>query len=110
VFDAFNLYARYVSVSIRSQMQYRASFIMTTLAHFLMTGLEFLAIWVLFARFEHLGSWRLEEVCLFYGLINMAFALSDATSRGFDMFHTMVKGGDFDRLLVRPRSTVIQLA
>ncbi len=110
MFDAFNLYAQYVSVSIRSQMQYRASFIMTTLAHFLMTGLEFLAIWVLFARFEHLGSWRLEEVCLFYGLINMAFALSDATSRGFDMFHTMVKGGDFDRLLVRPRSTVIQLA
>ncbi len=108
--DGLTLYVRYISASFRSQMQYRASFIMTTLAHFLMTGLEFLAIWVLFARFEHLGSWRLEEICLFYGLINMAFALTDATSRGFDTFHHMVKTGEFDRLLLRPRSTVLQLA
>lgn len=108
--DALRLYAHYVSASFRSQMQYRASFLMTTIAHFFMTGLEFIAIWVLFARFEHLGQWRLEEICLLYGLINMAFALTDATSRGFDMFHTMVKSGEFDRLLLRPRSTVIQLA
>ena len=103
--SAIRLYAQYVSASFRSQMQYRASFIMTTVAHFFMTGLEFIAIWVLFDRFERLGTWRLEEVCIFYGLINMSFALTDATSRGFDLFATMVKSGEFDRLLLRPRST-----
>ena len=36
------LYFRYVSISIRSQLQYRASFIMQTLGHFLITGMEFL--------------------------------------------------------------------
>lgn len=110
MFDALRLYGHYVSVSFRSQMQYRASFIMLTFGHFFMTGLEFLGIWVLFARFDRLGDWRLEEICLFYGLINMAFALTDATSRGFDLFANMVKTGDFDRLLLRPRSTAIQLA
>ncbi|MBT5831765.1 MAG: ABC transporter permease, partial [Candidatus Latescibacteria bacterium] len=35
---------------------------------------------------------------------------ADAMSRGFDMFGNMVKGGDFDRLLLRPRSTALQLA
>ena len=105
--SAIRLYAQYVSASFRSQMQYRASFIMTTVAHFFMTGLEFIAIWVLFDRFERLGTWRLEEVCIFYGLINMSFALTDATSRGFDLFATMVKSGEFDRLLLRPRSTVL---
>ncbi|MFT5090183.1 MAG: ABC-2 type transport system permease protein [Planctomycetota bacterium] len=110
MFDDLRLYGHYVGVSFRSQMQYRASFIMLTLGHFFMTGLEFLGVWVLFARFEQLGQWQLEEVCLFYGLINMAFALTDATSRGFDTFSSMVKAGDFDRLLLRPRSTVIQLA
>jgi len=108
--DALRLYGRYVGVSFRSQMQYRTSFIMLTLGHFLMTGLEFLGVWVLFERFKNLGQWQLEEVCLFYGLINMAFALTDATSRGFDMFSSLVKAGDFDRLLLRPRSTVLQLA
>ena len=50
------------------------------------------------------------EVAIFYGLANIAFALSDAASRGFDLFGGMVKAGDFDRLLLRPRSTALQLA
>ena len=108
--DALALYGRYISVSFRSQMQYRASFIMLSLGHFTMTGLEFLGIWVLFDRFQRIEGWSLQEVALFYGIINMAFALTDATSRGFDAFADYVKNGGFDRVLLRPRSTVLQLA
>ena len=108
--DALRLYGRYIDVSFRSQMQYRASFIMLSVGHGLMTGLEFLALWVLFDRFVALDTWSLPEVALFYGLINIAFALCDACSRGFDLFSSMVKSGDFDRLLLRPRSTALQLA
>jgi ABC-2 type transport system permease protein len=108
--DSLRLYGRYVSASFRSQMQYRASFIMTTVAHFLMTVLEFLGILALFDRFGQLQGWQLPEVAVFYGVVNMAFAICDATSRGFDIFHAMVRTGDFDRLLLRPRSTVLQLA
>ena len=108
--DGLRLYGRYIGISFRGQMQYRASFIMLSLGHFLMTGLEFIGIWAMFDRFGSLEGWTLPEVALFYGLINMAFSLCDATSRGFDVFHTMVKSGEFDRLLLRPRSTVLQLA
>ena len=108
--DSLALYGRYISISFRSQMQYRASFIMLSIGQFAMTGIEFLGIWALFARFQRIEGWSLSEVGLFYGIINMAFALTDATSRGFDVFHTHVKSGDFDRILLRPRSTVLQLA
>jgi len=108
--DSLRLYASYLGISLRGQMQYRASFIMLTLGHFLMTGLEFAGILALFERFGHLQAWSLAEVALFYGMINMAFALCDATSRGFDIFHTLVRSGEFDRILLRPRSTVLQLA
>ena len=108
--NAFRLYLRYIAISFRSQMQYRASFVMQSVGHFLITGIEFLGIWALFDRFGSLGEWRLPEVALFYGIVNVAFAISDATSRGFDTFGGMVKSGDFDRLLLRPRSTVLQLA
>ena len=108
--DSLRLYGRYIDISFRSQMQYRASFIMLSLGHFLMTGLEFLGMLALFDRFEHLEGWTLPEVALFYGIINMAFSLCDATSRGFDIFPTMVKSGEFDRILLRPCSTVLQLA
>ena len=108
--DGLRLYGRYIGISFRSQMQYRASFIMLSVGHGVMTGLEFLGIWVLFDRFTALDTWSLPEVAFFYGLINIAFALCDAFSRGFDLFASTVKSGDFDRLLLRPRSTALQLA
>lgn len=91
-------------------MQYRASFLMLTAGQFLSNVLEFVGIWALFDRFGRLEGWGLAEVAVFYGVVNCAYALCDATSRGFDTFHLMVKTGDFDRLLLRPRSTVLQLA
>ena len=91
-------------------MQYRVSFTLLTLGHFTATAVEFLAILVLFDRFDALCPWSLAEVAFFYGLVNIAFAIADAAAFGFDRFGDMVKSGDFDRLLLRPRSTALQLA
>ena len=110
ILDTLYLYGRYLSVSIRGQMQYRASFVMLALGHMVTTGLEFVAILVLFDRFGTLAGWKLHEVAFIYGLVNISFAFADAMSRGFDTFGVMVKTGDFDRLLTRPRSTALQLA
>ena len=84
--DSLRLYKRYLGVSVRSQMQYRASFLMLSLGHFLETGIEFLGMAVFFDRFGHLAGWTLPEVGLFYGLVNVAFALAEAAARGFDSF------------------------
>jgi len=108
--DALYLYGRYISASVRGQMAYKASFIMLTLVHFVITGIEFITIIVLFARFGTLEGWSIAEVSVFYGLVAITFSLSDAAARGFDLFADMIKAGDFDRLLVRPRATALQLA
>ncbi len=107
--DAFRLYSRYIGISFRSQMQYRASFLMMSAGQFLLIGIEFLSIWVLFERFGSIQGWKLAEVALFYGMVNMAFATAEAVARGFDSFANLVKSGDFDRVLLRPRSTALQL-
>ena len=83
---------------------------MLSFAHLAGTAIEFVAILVMFDRFGSLTGWGLAEVAFLYGIVNIAFAISDAMSRGFDTFGDMVKSGDFDRLLVRPRSTALQLA
>ncbi len=109
--DALRLYARMISLSIRSQMQYRASFALTSLGQFVTTGVEIFGIWALFDRFGGLTPWTLPQVAFFYGIVNVAFAFTDALARGFDLFGTtFIKTGNFDRLLLRPRSTVLQLA
>ena len=107
--NALKLYFRYIGISFRGQMQYRASFIMMTLGAFLVTGIEFVGVWALFDRFGTLRGWSLAEIALFYGIVNMSMALSKSTSRGFDHFSDLIRTGDFDRLLLRPRSTPLQL-
>ncbi len=108
--DSLRLYLRYLGISIRSQMQYRASFVMLSIGIFFTTATEFLATVALFDRFGSLRGWTLAEVALFYGMANIAFAISEGWARGFDTFAGMVKSGDFDRVLLRPRSTAMQVA
>jgi ABC-2 type transport system permease protein len=107
--DSIKLYCRYVDISLRSQMQYRASFLIRTLAHFLITGAEFLGFVALFQRFGQIQGWTLAQMGLLYGIISVAFAIAEAVARGFDIFPTLIKAGDFDRVLLRPRSAAFQV-
>jgi len=107
--DSLKIYLHYVSLSLRGQMQYKASFIMMSVGHFLVTIIDFLGIWILFERFSSLKSWTLTEVALFYGMVSISFALAEAWPRGFDTFHNLVRTGDFDRVLLRPRSAFLQI-
>ena len=99
-----------VNISLRSQMQYRASFFMLSISHFLSTFADILGIWVLFDRFKMVQGWTLPELCLIYGIIHMGFASAEAFARGFDTFSEMIKHGEFDRILLRPMSTLFQIA
>jgi ABC-2 type transport system permease protein len=107
--EALVLYLHYAKVSLKSQLVYRASVVMATIGMFLITASEFFAVWALFDRFGQIRGWTLPEISLFYGLISIIWALCDALARGFETFGTMLKEGGFDRLLLRPRSTVLQL-
>ena len=107
--DSLRLYRRYLGVSLRSQMQYRASFLMRSFGHFLVTGSEFLGFVALFQRFGQINGWTLPQMGLFYGIISLSFAITEAGQRGFDIFPNLIKSGDFDRILLRPRSPAFQV-
>ncbi|NLV91341.1 MAG: ABC transporter permease [Firmicutes bacterium] len=107
--DGLKLYLRYVGVSLRSQLQYPASFVMMILGNLVTTVIDFLGILALFSRFGSLGEWTLPQVAVFYGMVHVAFALAEAGARGFDILHRHVRAGTFDRMLLRPRSTVLQV-
>ena len=103
------LYLRYASISLRSQMQYRVSFLLQAFGLFVLTSSEFLGLAGLFHRFGQIKGWSLPEVWLFYGMITVAFAITEGVMRGFDRFGQLVQSGDFDRVLLRPRGTAFQI-
>lgn len=107
--NALRLYGRMLRYSLRGQMQYRASFALTALATALSVAIEFVGVWALFDRFESLRGWTLAEAGVFMGMGNIAFALCEAFTREFDVFDRLVRTGEFDRVLLRPRSTVLMM-
>ncbi len=105
------LYGRYVANCLRAQMLYPTAFLLRFGTQFLGTIIEFAGVFALFLRFRHIRGWHFPEVALFYAVVSIAFSLAEMTSRGFDMFGPQfVKTGDFDRVLLRPRSATVQLA
>ena len=104
------LFLKYVVASLRSQAQYPGSAALLTLGNFLATGVEVVALLALFHRFGEVRGWRFAEVALFYGLVNVEFAIAELLSRGFDVLGSeLIRTGSFDRLLLRPRSLLLQL-
>lgn len=108
--QSLRLYFKLISVCIRSQMQHRASFLMMTFAHFLGTFIEVAGIALLFDRFKTIHGWTLPELALIFGVVHSGFSIAECTGRGFDRFNRMVRTGEFDRLLLRPCSTILQVA
>jgi len=108
--NAFSLLGRYMSASLRAQMQYPAGTILLAVGSFVATILDMVAIWVLFARFGAVDGWQFGDVAMFFGLISISFAIADFLSRGFDVLGTeFIKTGNFDRILLRPRTATLQL-
>lgn len=103
------LFGKYLVILFKSQMQYRTSFWLMSFGQFFIPLSVFAGLYFLFERFGQLRGWDFYEVALCFAVIHMAFSLAECFARGFDSFSTLVTSGDFDRVLVRPRGTVVQV-
>lgn len=103
------LYLKYVSMILKCQMQYKASFVMTTIGQFLVSFTTFLGVYFMFSRFNSVNGFAFSEVLLCFSIVLMAFSLTECFVRGFDVFPRLIKSGDLDRILVRPRNEIFQV-
>lgn len=103
------LYLRLVAARLRGQVQYRLSFLLQVSASFTSTLVGLLAIVILFRAFHDLAGWRVAEVALLYGLVSVAFGLTELFGAGFDQVTVLVRTGEFDRLLIRPAAPFLQV-
>ncbi len=103
------LYLKYVSILLKAQMQYRVSFWLLSCGQFFIPFSIFAGLYFLFERFGSVKGWTFYEVALCFSIVHMAFSISECCVRGFDAFSGMVANGEFDRVLVRPRSTFLQV-
>jgi len=103
------LYLRYLSMHLRTAMEYKASFWSGTLGQFLVSFSAYLTVRFLMDRFGAVEGFTYAEVLLCFGAVLMAFALAECFARGFDTFSRLIGNGQFDRMMVRPRSLIFQV-
>jgi ABC-2 type transport system permease protein len=96
---------------MRSQMQYRLSFMFDLLATALITTLGFGTLALVISRFESIAGWNLAEIAFLFGMVESAFGTMDMLFSGFDppVFGQHVRRGTFDQLLLRPVSITVQV-
>ncbi|MEM7531623.1 MAG: ABC-2 family transporter protein [Chloroflexota bacterium] len=107
----WNIYRRLLGIQLRSQMQYRVSFILEILTGTVLLFMFFGTLGLVFQRFGSLGGWTLGEIAFLWGLVEMSFGIMDLIFSGFDpeSFGRRVRQGTFDQLLLRPINIVVQV-
>lgn len=105
----FRLYCHYIWILLCSAMQYKASFLLGAAGQFLASFNGLLGLYFIFARFTAVKGYTYHEALLCYGIMLLGFSIAQCFARGFESFSMLVKSGEFDRILVRPRSAALQV-
>lgn len=103
------LYVKYASACTQSIMQYKLSFLLMIVARFILAFCELIAIQFLFSGFTQIKGYTYGDILLCFSFIQMSFTLAELFGNGFKTFSGMVKRGEFDRMMVRPCSLILQV-
>ena len=100
-----------ISIKIRSQLQYRLSFVFDVFTSAFLNFTFFISLAMILQRFQGIGGWTLWEVALLYGMIETSFGAMDMLFSGFDPqnFGRHVRLGTFDQMLLRPVNITLQV-
>ena len=106
---AMKLYWNYFLMELKSQMQYKATFFLTALGQFITAFTTFFGIRFLFDRIHGVDRFTYGQVLLCFAVIMMSFALGEMAGGGLAVFPDLLREGELDRILVRPRSILLQI-
>ena len=104
------VYLKYLHMHFLVGLQYKGWWLMVI--NVLVTCVtDILPAFLMFSLMGNIGAWSWERILLIYALAVTSFGLAESFCRGFDYFPWhMLRSGDFDRLLLRPRSLPAQVA
>ena len=94
---------------IRVSMTYRTSFVILTVGQFLITGLDFVAIVIMFTNVDVLGGYSLAEIGFLYGASSLALGIADLVLGNIERLGTSIRMGTFDAMMIRPVPVFAQM-
>ena len=103
------LYFNSLALHLKSELEYRMSFIISFLSQILIFFTYYFVIIALFSKFNNIKGFTLYEVLLCFSIIQFGFSFNEVFARGIDKFDKLIIEGGFDRLLLRPKNLILQV-
>ena len=103
------LYLKYLSIHVKTQMQYKASFFLFSLGQFLVSFAALLGVWFMMSRFHSVEGFSFPEILIGFSVVLTGFSVAEGVARAFDMFPVIIGNGEFDRMMMRPRGLIFQV-
>ena len=104
------VYFHALGMHLKSELEYRANFILSFLSQILVFFTYYFVILALFTKFDNIKGFTLYEVLLCFSIIQFGFSFNEVFARGIDQFDNLIIRGEFDRLLLRPKNLILQSA
>jgi ABC-2 type transport system permease protein len=104
-----SLYFKCIKIHLLADLEYKGWWLMFFHAAIVVLT-DPLSTILMFDRFGGIGEWTLPRILLIYSIAVFSFTIAECLFRGFDVFPwRMLRSGDFDRLLLRPKSLFSQV-
>ena len=102
-------YVDIATLWVRAAWAYPTSFFMLILGSLLITALDFVGIWVMFASIDTLGGFELQEVALLYGATGVGIGIADTLIGSVERIGVYVRTGRLDQMLTKPVPLLVQV-
>jgi ABC-2 type transport system permease protein len=93
----------------RAQLEYEADFWVGVVGAALRHGASFALLWMVYQRVPHVAGWAMWETAFVYGHMTLVAGLTELFYNGQWMLPWLVRRGEFDRVLLRPISPLVQV-
>ena len=103
------LYLSYLKVQLKTAMGFKGDTFLMTIASALSSFAPIFSVYLLFGKYTSVGGYGFNEVLIMFSMVLIVFSISEMMFRGFDQFEKLVRNGELDRLLIRPRSIFYQV-
>lgn len=103
------IYIENMKMELKSQIEYKASFIMTFISQIAIFFTYYFMTITLFQKFDNIKGFNVYEVLLCFSIVQFGFAFNETFFRGVDKFEDFIIDGSLDRLLLRPQPILFQV-
>lgn len=104
------IYGRFIKMNFLSALEYKGWWLMV-IQTAVVAATDPIGTLFLFSRFGGIGVWTMERILLIYAMAVTSYGFAESFLRGFDYFPWhMLRSGNFDRLMLRPRYLFTQVA